>query len=122
MKLVVAVIQDYDTDTFLKAITAHNLMATRIASAGGFLRAGNTTVFMAVEDDEVALVKRLLSQCCRNRQDQSLAECVHFLDSDEFEHVVSSRIGGGVAFVARLSHFEKISRATNQPAGVKPVD
>ena len=122
MKLVIAIIQDYDTDSFLKAITANNLMATRIASAGGFLRAGNTTVFMAVEDDEVPLVKRLLSQLCRNRQDQSLAECVRFLDSEELEHVVSSRIGGGVAFVARLSHFEKINQATTSSVKLKPAD
>ena len=113
MKLVIAVIQDYDTDSLLKAVTAHGLMATRIASAGGFLRAGNTTVFMAVEDDQVALIKRLLSRHCRNREDESIVEQLPFLDSYESEHVAASVIGGGVAFVARLTHFEKMSRATN---------
>jgi len=56
VKLVIAIIQDYDTDAFLKAISRQALMATRIASAGGFLRTGNTTVFMGVEDGQVPLV------------------------------------------------------------------
>jgi uncharacterized protein YaaQ len=116
MKLVVAIIQDYDTDAFLRAVSSHNLMATRIASAGGFLRTGNTTVFMGVEDDQVPLVQRLLIEHCRNREQQAVAEELPFVDDADFEHISVSRIGGGVAFVARVEHFEKFARATNDPS------
>jgi len=111
MKLVIAVIQDYDTNTLLTAFSNNGIMATRIASAGGFLRQGNTTVFSAVEDDQVPLVKRLLASNCGNREDPSAEEQMRFVDADEFEHFAASRIGGGVAFVARLAHFEKVPRA-----------
>ena len=113
MKLVVAVIQDYDTDPFLKAICANGLSATRIASAGGFLRAGNTTVFMGVEDDQVPLVKQLLHQHCRLREDVSDMPEMEFVDESTLEHVCWSRIGGGVAFVARIAHFERMIQATS---------
>ena len=116
MKLVIAIIQDYDTDAFLKAVTRHNLMATRIASAGGFLRTGNTTVFMGVEDDQVPLIKRLLVEHCRLREQQAVAEEFPFVDDADFEHISVSRIGGGVAFVARVERFEKFGRATNNPS------
>jgi uncharacterized protein YaaQ len=116
LKLVIAIIQDYDTDAFLKAISRHSLMATRIASAGGFLRTGNTTVFMGVEDDQVPLVKRLLIDHCRVREEQAVAEALPFLDDADFEHISVSRIGGGVAFVARVERFEKFYRATNSPS------
>ena len=112
MKLVIAIIQDYDTDEFLKAISRHGLMATRIASAGGFLRTGNTTVFMGVEDDQVPFVKRLLADHCRVREEQAIAEALPYLDDVDFEHISVSRIGGGVAFVARVERFEKFARAT----------
>jgi uncharacterized protein YaaQ len=115
VKLVIAIIQDYDTDAFLKAISRHGLMATRIASAGGFLRTGNTTVFMGVEDDQVPLVKGLLIDHCRLREELAVAEALPFLDDADFEHISVSRIGGGVAFVARVERFEKFSRATNSP-------
>jgi uncharacterized protein YaaQ len=111
MKLVVAVIQDYDTDAFLKALCSHGMTATRIASAGGFLRAGNTTVFMGVHDEHVPLVKRLLNQHCRLREDSRSLIDVGILDDSEFEHVCATRVGGGVAFVARVSHFEQVPRA-----------
>jgi uncharacterized protein YaaQ len=114
MKLVIAVIQDYDTDAFLKAVTNHGLMATRIASAGGFLRMGNTTVFLGVEDDQVHLVKKLLLEHCRIREVTSPTDFLSFLDDSECEHVTSTRIGGGVAFVARVERFEKMTRATNE--------
>lgn len=122
MKLVIAVIQDYDTDSFLKAACAHGLMATRIASAGGFLRAGNTTVFLGVEDDQVPLVKRLLNEHCRLRDDLRTLDEFTLLDDAEVEHVCPTRIGGGIAFVARVTHFERMTRAdvpvsARQPPG-----
>jgi uncharacterized protein YaaQ len=116
MKLVIAIIQDYDTDAFLKAVSKHNLMATRIASAGGFLRTGNTTVFMGVEDDQVPLVKQLLVEHCQNREQQAMAQEWLFADDADFEHISVSRIGGGVAFFARVERFEKFARATNMPS------
>jgi uncharacterized protein YaaQ len=116
VKLVIAIIQDYDTDAFLKAISRQGLMATRIASAGGFLRTGNTTVFLGVEDDQVPLVKRLLVDHCRVREEQAVAEALPFLDDADFEHISISRIGGGVAFVARVERFERFARATNSPS------
>jgi uncharacterized protein YaaQ len=112
MKLVIAIIQDYDTDAFLRAITGHGLMATRIASLGGFLRTGNTTVFMGVEDDQVPLVKRLLAEHCRLREIELSAEHLPFVEDSDFEHIAASRLGGGVAFIARVDRFEKFARAT----------
>lgn len=117
MKLVIAIIQDYDTDSFLKAVTREGLMATRIASLGGFLRTGNTTVFMGVDDEQVPLVKRLLVKHCRLRKIDIEAEHLPFVEDTDFEHVASSRLGGGVAFVARVDRFEKFARATTAIAG-----
>lgn len=113
MKLVIAVIQDYDTDSFLRALSRNNLMATRVASAGGFLRSGNTTVFVGVDDDQVPLVKRLLMEHCRIRADQSDAGDLVFLDDSEAEHICASKIGGGIAFVARVDQFHKLSRTAS---------
>ena len=111
MKLVIAIIQDYDTDRFLKAVSARGVGATRIASAGGFLRAGNTTIFMAVDDQEVATVKQLLLEYCGAREVP--VDSVSGLWTDcEIENISPTRLGGGVAFVARIAHFERVSRAT----------
>ena len=53
MKLIVAIVQAYDTDRLLRTVTSAGFRVTRIQSTGGFLRAGNSTVFMGVEDERV---------------------------------------------------------------------
>jgi uncharacterized protein YaaQ len=116
MKMIIAVIQDYDTDAFLKALCSHGLTGTRIASAGGFLRAGNTTVFMAVEDEQVDLVKGLLNQHCRLREDMVPIEELAYVGEEDLGQVCATRIGGGVAFVARITQFERMTRAVSETA------
>ena len=110
MKLVIAIIQDYDTDTFLKAVCRHGIGATRIASAGGFLRAGNTTVMMGVDDEQVPLVKQLLTEHCRLRE-ETIDPLTELWDEGGIENISPTRIGGGVAFVARVAHFERVPQA-----------
>jgi uncharacterized protein YaaQ len=110
MKLVVAIIQDYDTDAFLKAVSSHSIGATRIASAGGFLRTGNTTVMMGVEDDKVPLVKQLLTKHCRLRE-ETIDPLTELWDEGGIENISPTRLGGGVAFVAQVTHFERVPRA-----------
>src|SRR4051794_27970720 len=69
MKLIVAIVQDYDCDRLLRALSANGFRATRIASTGGFLRMGNTTVFMGVPDERVSACIDILKQTCRRRVD-----------------------------------------------------
>ena len=69
MKLVVAVVQDQDSNRLSNALTKHNFRATKLASTGGFLRSGNTTFIVGTED---ALIPQLLdigdTNCSRERQ------------------------------------------------------
>ena len=53
MKLVITIVQAYDTDKLLRAIVEKGLRATKISSVGGFLRMGNATILMGVEDGRV---------------------------------------------------------------------
>lgn len=111
MKLVVAIIQDYDTDSFLRAVCGHGVGATRIASAGGFLRTGNTTIMMGVEDEQVPLVKHLLARHCCLRE-ETIEPMTELWDEGGIGNISPTRLGGGVAFVARVTHFERVPRAS----------
>jgi uncharacterized protein YaaQ len=53
MKMVIAIIRDIDSDPVTQALTAGNFRITRIASTGGLLRRGVTTLLIGVEDDRV---------------------------------------------------------------------
>ncbi len=68
MKLIVAVVQDKDAARFLGELVKKGFRATKLASTGGFLREGNTTVLVGVEDDQVDAVLDVVKTTCRSRE------------------------------------------------------
>jgi uncharacterized protein YaaQ len=62
MKLIVFVTDDGHADASVDALVEQGFRVTRLATTGGFLRRGNTTLLVGVEDTQVdqayALVKR----------------------------------------------------------------
>ena len=53
MKLIVAVVQDQDSNRLSNALTKAKFRATKLASTGGFLRSGNTTFLIGTDDSLV---------------------------------------------------------------------
>jgi uncharacterized protein YaaQ len=53
MKMIVAVINDGDNDKVSQALIAADLRVTRIASTGGFLRRGSSTLMIGLDDQKV---------------------------------------------------------------------
>lgn len=51
MKLLVYVTDDSVADSTVDALVEQGFRVTRLASTGGFLRKGNTTLLVGVEDD-----------------------------------------------------------------------
>lgn len=53
MKLLVFVTEDAVADATVDALVEYGFRVTRLASTGGFLRRGNTTLLTGVEEAEV---------------------------------------------------------------------
>lgn len=62
MKLIVAVVENPQVDGAVEVLLEAGIRVTRLASTGGLLRQGNTTLMMGVEDAEVGHVMSLLGQ------------------------------------------------------------
>ncbi len=54
MKLIIAIVRDADLEGVSKTLTTSNYRVTLIASTGGFLRRGSTTLLIGVEDQQVS--------------------------------------------------------------------
>ena len=65
MKLIIAVVQNEDADAVVDALLEEDFRATRLASTGGFLRRGNTTLMIGAEEDQVDHVLDLIRQHTR---------------------------------------------------------
>ena len=115
VKLVLAIIHDYDVDPVLKALLGQGFSVTRIASAGGFLRTGNVTILVGVEDDQVSTCIELL------RSSGSRRVLPAPLTADEYgEHGVDGladvSLGGVSVFVMPVERFERIYPRTPSAA------
>lgn len=53
MKMILGIIRDNDYDPVSQALLAEGFRVTRIASTGGFLRRGSSTLMIGVDDDKV---------------------------------------------------------------------
>lgn len=64
MKLIVAIVRDIEADAVLSALVERRFGVTRIASTGGFLRRGNTTFLIGIEDDKVDQALETIRSAC----------------------------------------------------------
>jgi uncharacterized protein YaaQ len=53
MKMIIAIVNDNDSESVSQALTKSSFRVTTIASTGGFLRRGQTTLLCGVEDDQL---------------------------------------------------------------------
>ena len=53
MKLVLAIVQDDDAIDLIEELTDKDYRVTKLATTGGFLKSGNTTLMIGVEEKEV---------------------------------------------------------------------
>jgi uncharacterized protein YaaQ len=110
MRLIVAIVQDYDCDRLLQAVSSAGFGATRIASTGGFLRTGNTTVFMGVDDNQVDRCLELVRTTCQARVERAPEELVLDMTEGNPAAVAEVTIGGAVVFVMVVSDFLRLER------------
>ena len=65
MKMMIAILRDVDSDPVTRALTAGHFRVTRIASTGGLLRRGVTTLLVGMDDEQVeAAIQVLKESCC----------------------------------------------------------
>lgn len=102
MKLIVAVVQHQDASELVDALTAQGHRVTRISSQGGFLREGNVTLMMAVEDEQVNPILRLVREHCSTRT-RYVSPMPPVAEAGEFypPSPVEVQVGGATIFVLR---------------------
>ncbi len=108
MKLIIAIIQAYDSDRLLRAVTSAGFGATKIVSTGGFLRMANATIIMGVDDERVDECLQIIREHCDSRVESSI-------DPGEQEYIEwfpigmqEVTVGGAVVFIVQVSRFQRL--------------
>lgn len=107
MKLVIAVVQDKDSNRLSAALIKEGFRATKLASTGGFLRAGNTTFMVGIEDARADEVIQIIKANCKVRD--QLVTPVSPMGGTADSYIpfpVEVQVGGAAVFVLPVERFE----------------
>ncbi len=109
MKLVIVVVQDKDAVHLLEGLLARGLRATKLASTGGFLREGNTTLMIGADDERVEDLISVVRSTCRARE-QLVTPLAPLSGATEsyVPYPVEVQVGGATLFVLSVDRFEKV--------------
>lgn len=87
MKLIIAILRDVDNEPVSHALTSNNFRVTLIASTGGFLRRGSTTLLVGVDDEQLDTALNVIRTNCAPPSDQGGKRATIFvLKVDQFVH------------------------------------
>ncbi|UUZ82202.1 cyclic-di-AMP receptor [Paenibacillus sp. P26] len=107
MKLVIAVVQDKDSNRLSNALIKEGFRATKLASTGGFLRAGNTTFLVGTEDERVNEVLQVIKSNCKIREQMVTPVSPMGGTTDSYiPFPVEVQVGGAAVFVLPVERFE----------------
>ena len=109
MKLIIAVVQDKDRRKVTDALLEEGYKFTNIASTGGFLREGNVTFLIGVQESQVDKAIELVGRHSKTREQfvnvfpptiEPIGTCV--------PSPVKVLVGGATVFVVNVDRFEKL--------------
>ncbi|MDE5416017.1 MAG: cyclic-di-AMP receptor [Bacillaceae bacterium] len=108
MKLIIAVVQDKDSNRLSEALVKTDYRATKLASTGGFLKAGNTTFLIGTEDENVDDVLEIIKDNCKSREQLVAPISPMGGNADSYvPYPVEVQIGGATVFVLPVEQFEQ---------------
>jgi len=77
--MIISIIQDQDADPVSKALTTMKFRVTQIASTGGFLRRGSSTLLIGLDDDQVDQAVQIIRDTCSITTDSNQKRATIFV-------------------------------------------
>lgn len=107
MKLILAIISNDDAKACTSALNKASYHVTRLATTGGFLSAGNTTLIVGCEDKQVDKAIEIIGNESSRRK-----ETIPAAMSAEMANVavypIEVEVGGATVFVLDVDQFKKL--------------
>jgi len=88
MKMIMAIVENHFSDSTSRALVKANFRVTRLASTGGFLREGATTLMVGVEDELLDKALELIREQIPLSEDQDKIQAtIYVLNVKDFRRV-----------------------------------
>ncbi|MCA1057239.1 cyclic-di-AMP receptor [Rossellomorea aquimaris] len=108
MKVIMAIVQDKDSNRLSTALMEHNFRSTKLASTGGFLKSGNTTFIIGTDDIRVDKALQVIKENCQSRDQMVAPVSPMGGNADSYvPYPVEVEVGGATVFVLPVDQFHQ---------------
>ncbi len=107
MKMIFAIINQDDANLVTNGLMHEGYSVTKLSTTGGFLRAGNTTILVGIDDDKVQEVIGIIKKHSHSRR--QVIPTTSELGMGFYPSMpVEVTVGGATIFVLDVDHFERV--------------
>lgn len=99
MKLLIAIVQDQDSLILIDELMEENFRVTKLASTGGFLKSGNTTLLLGLEDEDVQRCIEIIERNCKTREITSSLLTISMQADGYMPYPLEVKVGGANIFL-----------------------
>lgn len=107
MKLIIAIVSNDDSALVMKELIKERFFVTKLASTGGFLKTGNTTLMIGTKEEDVQKCIDIISSFSKTRKELIPNSIV-----SEFGLVsampIEVNVGGATLFIVDVEQFIKV--------------
>jgi uncharacterized protein YaaQ len=108
MKLIIAIVQDDDAGDLIDILMEEGFRVTKLATTGGFLKSGNTTLMIGVEKEKVDKVLGTVEEVCKTREQVVTSPSPVAGSTGVYvPYPVEVEVGGATIFVVDVDQFIK---------------
>lgn len=109
MKLVFAIVHDEDGPKVMEELNKNGFSVTKLCSSGGFLKAGNTTLLVGIEEENLDTVIDVIKKKSKSRKQVINSSMTpNGMGGMFIPYPVEVVVGGATIFVLDVNQFEKV--------------
>lgn len=114
MKLLYVIIGADDTERVTNALNKAGFSSTKLSTTGGFLKKGNTTLMICLEDQRLEEAAEVIKRVCGKRRTVEVdMPYIGYGAMDRmgmFNNTIAQKVevGGAILFATDVTYFNKI--------------
>lgn len=110
MKLIYAIVNNEDGNVVMRELNKAGFSVTKLASTGGFLRAGNTTLLAGVDEEDVQRAIDVITKYSMKRKQIMFTPepFIGTIGGEYSSYPEEIETGGATIFVVDVERFEKV--------------
>ncbi len=108
MKMIICIVQDEDVHVLIEDLNKAGIRITRLPSTGGFLKSGNTTLLIGIEEEKVELAFDIIEKNCKTRKISTPLIPVNMPTESYIPQPIDVTVGGATLFMLDVDEFVRL--------------